>query len=74
LQPPPTEQLATIDMPTLVIVGERDLPDFHAVADLVYQRVPNATKVVMAGVGHMSNMEAPAIFNKLVLEFLAEHD
>jgi 3-oxoadipate enol-lactonase len=73
LQPPPTEQLGTIDMPTLVIVGERDLPEFQAIAELLHQRVPHATKVVIPGVGHMSNMEAPAQFNALVLEFLAEH-
>ena len=73
LQPPPTEQLATLDMPTLVIVGERDLPDFQAIADLVHQRVPHATKAVIPGVGHMSNMEDPARFNERVLEFLADH-
>lgn len=73
LEPPPTEQLHTIGAPTLVIVGERDMPEFHAIADLVHQRVPQASKVVMPGVGHMSNMEDPARFNRLVLDFLAEH-
>lgn len=73
LEPPPTEQLDTINAPTLVIVGERDLPEFHAVAELVSQRVPNASKFVMPGVGHLSNMEDPVRFNKLVLEFLAGH-
>ena len=73
LEPPPTEQLHTIGAPTLVIVGERDMPEFHAIADLVHQRVPGATKVVMPGIGHMSNMEDPVRFNRLVLDFLAEH-
>lgn len=71
LEPLPTEQLHTISAPTLVIVGERDMPDFHAIADLVHQRVPQSSKVVMPGVGHMSNMEDPARFNRLVLDFLA---
>lgn len=73
LQPPPTERLATMEMPTLVIVGERDLPEFQAIAELLHRRVPNATRVVMPGVGHMSNMEDPARFNSLVLDFLAKH-
>jgi pimeloyl-ACP methyl ester carboxylesterase len=73
LEPPPTQQLDTITAPTLVIVGERDLPEFQAIADLVHQRVPNASKAIMPGVGHMSNMEDPAFFNTLVLEFIAGH-
>lgn len=71
LEPPPAEQLDCINVPTLVVVGERDIPDFHAVADLLQERIPNASKIVMPGVGHMSNMEDPARFNTLVLEFLA---
>jgi len=73
LEPPPTEQLHTIAAPTLVIVGERDMPEFHAIADLVHQRIPRASKVVMPGIGHMSNMEDPARFNRVVLDFLARN-
>src|SRR5512134_3384897 len=50
---PPSEQLAGIKLPTLIIVGERDLPDFQTIAEILYQRIPNASKVVMSGVGHM---------------------
>ncbi len=70
---PVKEQLGAVDIPTLVIVGERDIEDFHAVADFVHARIPGAMKVVMPGVGHLSNMEDPAHFNTLVLDFLAAH-
>jgi pimeloyl-ACP methyl ester carboxylesterase len=69
---PPMEQLDGINLPTLVIVGERDLPDFQMIAEVLYQRIPNASKVVMSGVGHMSNMEDPARFNEIVLGFLGD--
>ena len=65
------ERLELIHCPALVIVGERDLADFRAVADLLQQRIPGASKVVMPGVGHLSNMEDAAQFNTLVLDFLA---
>src|SRR3712207_7013782 len=39
-----------IGAPTLVVVGERDLPDFLVIADTL-QQVPNARKVVLPGVG-----------------------
>jgi pimeloyl-ACP methyl ester carboxylesterase len=32
--------------------------------------MPNAHKVVIAGAGHMSNMEQPNVFNSAVLNFL----
>ena len=73
-EPPAIERLGTLRMPTLVIVGERDLLDFHRLADIMEARIAGATKVVMPGVGHMANMEDPARFNEIVLEFLAEVD
>lgn len=69
---PAEERLAEISAPTLTIVGERDLPDFQAIADTLQQYIPNAQKVVMPGVGHMSNMEDAERFNEILLSFLAD--
>ena len=73
-EPPPAERLADIRAPTLAIFGARDLPDFHAIAGLIERDVPGARRVVLAGAGHMVNMEAPDRFNQLVIEFLADRD
>jgi 3-oxoadipate enol-lactonase len=72
LDPPATQRLDTISVPTLIIIGERDIPDCHAIADSIHQRIPKARRVVMPGVGHMSNMEDLERFNAIVLDFLAE--
>jgi pimeloyl-ACP methyl ester carboxylesterase len=72
LVPPAIQRLDTISVPTLIIIGERDMPNFHAIADSLHQRIPNARKVVMPGIGHMSNMEDPERFNAIILDFLAE--
>jgi pimeloyl-ACP methyl ester carboxylesterase len=71
-EPPAIERLGTLNAPTLVVVGERDLVDFHRIADIMAERIAGAKKVVMPGVGHMSNMEDPDRFNEIVLGFLAE--
>ena len=65
------QRLEHIKAPTLVVLGERDLPDFHVIADTLHQRIPNASKVVIPRVGHMSPMENPQTFNTVVLDFLA---
>lgn len=70
--PPALQRLSTIRVPTLIIVGERDLSDFRRLADALEQGIPGATKVVMPGVGHMANMEDPVRFNEIVLGFLAD--
>jgi pimeloyl-ACP methyl ester carboxylesterase len=71
-EPPAIEGLGTLSMPTLVIVGERDLLDFRCAADIMEERITGAKKVVMPSVGHMSNMEDSERFNEIVLGFLAE--
>ncbi len=72
--PPPAERLGEIRARMLAIVGERDLPDFHAIAGLIQRDVPGARRVVLPGVGHVVNMEAPERFNQLVVDFLLERD
>ena len=69
--PPAAQRLHEIGAPTLVVVGERDLPDFLMIADTL-QQLPDVRKVVIPGVGHMCNMEDPGSFNEVVLSFLAD--
>ena len=73
LEPSAIERLKEINIPTLIIVGEGDLPGCHEIADILNQKIRNARKIVLQGVGHMSNMEAPKEFNEAVLRFLADH-
>lgn len=69
---PAIDRLETLTMPTLVVLGERDLLDFHRMADIMTERIDGAKKVVIPQVGHMANMEATERFNAMVLAFLAE--
>ncbi|MFN8492531.1 MAG: alpha/beta hydrolase [Caldilineaceae bacterium] len=70
LEPPAVERLQEITAPTLIILGERDMADFHAIAAILQQKIQNVALVIIPGVGHMSNMEAPTVFNAAVLAFL----
>jgi pimeloyl-ACP methyl ester carboxylesterase len=69
--PAAPQRLHTIRVPTLIVIGEYDVPDCQAIAETLHRSIPNARKVVMARVGHMSNMEDPERFNALVSDFLA---
>jgi 2-succinyl-6-hydroxy-2,4-cyclohexadiene-1-carboxylate synthase len=72
------DRLDSITAPTLMIVGEYDLPEFHTCAQLLYDGIstPESKKsmYVIPGSGHMSNMERPEYINHLLLEFLKNVD
>ena len=71
LDPPAYGRLGEIYAPTLVIVGDEDLPEVMRAADALAANIAGARKVVMHGAAHLPNMEHPAEFNRLVLDFLA---
>ncbi len=72
MAPPAIGRLGELNMPVLVIVGEQDVPDFVQIAAVIEQQVPQARKIVVPGVGHMANMEAPAVVTAALLGFLRQ--
>jgi pimeloyl-ACP methyl ester carboxylesterase len=68
--PPAVGRLGAIRAPTLVLVGERDLPDFQRMAERLERDIPGARRATVAGAGHMANMEAPEAVNKSLAGFL----
>jgi 3-oxoadipate enol-lactonase len=68
--PPAYDRLAQIKAPTLVIVGERDVPDIQRIVDRIGTTVPGAKRVTLPRVGHVVHMEAPTEFSLYVMEFL----
>ncbi|MBX3062979.1 MAG: alpha/beta hydrolase [Anaerolineae bacterium] len=69
---PQIERLGEIQSPTLIIVGNRDEPDTVRVGSVLAEGISNAHLVVIAGAAHIVNLEQPAAFNRIVLDFLAK--
>jgi pimeloyl-ACP methyl ester carboxylesterase len=72
MEPPAFGRLGEVHLPTLVIVGSDDQPLIVQTADILASQIPGARKVVMEGLAHVPNMEQPAEFNQIVLDFLDE--
>ena len=62
--------LPRLTMPTLVITGEADFITGPACGAELVEGVPGAKTVVLAGIGHMTFVEAPEEFRDAVLSFL----
>jgi pimeloyl-ACP methyl ester carboxylesterase len=68
------EPLGGLSVPVLLAVGELDMSDFHEAAAVLGAILPHARRETIAGAGHLAPMEQPAVFNELLLEFLASGD
>jgi 3-oxoadipate enol-lactonase len=66
------QRLNEIQAPTLVLVGEEDQPDMHAIADRLAQEIPGARRATIPNTAHVPSMERPREFDELVLPFLRE--
>lgn len=69
IAPPVIDDLASIDVPALVIVGEKDEPYLRA-AEVMEAKLPRAERVTIPGAGHIVNIEAAEQFDAAVIAFL----
>ena len=71
--PPALKRLGQVSVPTLILVGEADIPDVHAHSGAIEAGIRDARRVVLSGSGHLPHLEVPDAFNQIVLEFLDSH-
>jgi len=67
---PGLPRLGEIHIPTLLLVGDADIPDVHAHAGAIQAGILRARRVVISDVGHLMYLEKPAEFSQMVIEFL----
>jgi pimeloyl-ACP methyl ester carboxylesterase len=70
LEQPAAVRLGDIQVPTLIIVGDKDVRSILVIADVLEKGIPNAKKAIIPGTAHHLNMEKPQEFNRIVLDFL----
>lgn len=69
--PPAAERLSRVKASSLILIGDRDVPDIRDAADFLENKIGVAIKMVIAGAGHHINIEKPRQFNNIVLDFLS---
>ncbi len=69
-RPDATPLLASIHVPTLVIVGAEDTLTPPSMAEDLHKGIAGSQLEIIAGAGHMPNLEMPAAFNTILGEFL----
>ena len=69
-RPDSTETLGTIDVPTLIVVGDEDVLTPPKEARAMHEAIRGSRLEILSGAGHLSNLERPAAFNHVVSEFV----
>ena len=64
------DRLAEVRAPTLVLVGELDVPDFQITTEVLAGNIADARLQVIADSGHIPALEQPEAFNRALLEWL----
>ena len=67
-----TDRLHRIAVPTLVITGDADRLIAPENSDILAREIPGAKLVKVPGGSHGFNFETPEIFNRAVIDFLAQ--
>jgi len=62
--------LSEIKVPTLILVGEYDIPDVHAHAGVINAGIERSKREIIPGSGHLIPVEQPVLFMDAVSSFL----
>jgi pimeloyl-ACP methyl ester carboxylesterase len=63
------DSLPDVRVPTLIVVGDRDVP-FIAPCEYMAKKIVGARLEVMRDAGHASNLDQPDAFNAVLIDFL----
>ena len=66
--------LDEIKVPTMIVLGEYDIPDVHSHAGANEAGIKNSERVVVRNSAHLVPLEKPEEFNRMALRFLKSAD
>lgn len=66
------ERLSTINVPTLIMVGEEDNRTPPQFSHILHEKIPNSKLVIVENCGHYLLLERPDIVNTEILGFLKD--
>ncbi len=68
--PPTAGKISAIKVPTLIVVGDKDAENIRQISDILSRDIAGSKKTIITNVSHHLNMEKPAEFNRIVIDFL----
>ena len=72
LVPDVAGRLGEVKAPTLILVGDEDVPDMQAITERLEREISGSRRETIANTAHVPSMERPREFDELVVPFLRE--
>lgn len=69
---PASARLGEVRVPTLILVGEYDIPDVHAHAGAIELGIWGARREIVRDAGHLPQIEQPALIRDRIIAFVGE--
>ena len=63
-------RMPNLQVPTLILVGDHDIPDVHAMAGAAQVLIPGSKRVVVPDSGHLMQLEHPKKVADLIADFV----
>jgi 3-oxoadipate enol-lactonase len=70
LKPIAAGRVSKIQVPTLILTAEQDIPACLEIADLLDKSLPDSRKITLDETGHLLHIEKPEIFNQHLADFI----
>jgi len=67
---PSLSRLSEIRIPTLILVGDADIPDVHAHAGAIEAGIAGSKRMIISNAGHLMYLEKPEEFSHTVILFI----
>jgi pimeloyl-ACP methyl ester carboxylesterase len=67
------DSMRQMEVPTLILSGDEDEPCLEP-GIFMKRTIPTAALITFPNAGHLINLEEPAMFNRIVLDFITEVD
>jgi pimeloyl-ACP methyl ester carboxylesterase len=71
---PALPRLREIRVPTLILVGDADIPDVHAHAGAIEAGIAGSKRVIISDTGHLMYLEKPEEFSRQVIAFIESNN
>ncbi|MFI5133874.1 MAG: alpha/beta fold hydrolase [Chitinophagales bacterium] len=71
--PFPKEEASRLNIPVLLVYGEKSPKLFHSISNLLLKILPNSKKIIIPNASHLIHEGNPVVYNEKVLEFLSKH-
>ena len=65
------DRISAIEIPTLIICGEADQPTPPELSHELHRSIAHSRLEMIADAGHLTNIEQPEVFNRILENFLA---